>query len=65
MVLPSPEFANVYLGFLHLCSVRLRGRFLILTLFSFEDWYQSILEGIDCFSISGRDGVIVAFPLKV
>lgn len=65
MVLPSPEFANVYLGFLHLCSVRLRGRLLILTLFSFEDLYQSILKGIDCFSISGRDGVNVAFPLKV
>ena len=65
MVPPSPEFANVYLGLLYLCSVRLRGRLLILTLFVFEDWYQSILKGIDCFSISGRDGVNVAFSLKV
>lgn len=40
-------------------------RLLILTLFFFEDWYQSILKGIDCFSISGRDGVNVAFSLKV
>lgn len=38
---------------------------MILTLFSFEDLYQSILKGIDCFSISGRDGVNVAFPSKV
>lgn len=65
MVLPSPELAHVYLGFLYLCSVRLRGRLLILILFFFEDWYQSILKGIGCFSLSGRDDVSVAFSLKV